>query len=175
MAALDQQYLAKLVDFSRRGDSDAFAELYIATCQEQYHFAYGYLKDEELAQDALRNTYIFALKNISSLADVNLFLPWLSQIMLRTCLDEKAAYIQSEEPFSPRKHRPEEEIVLVEGESFRLQQILNLPFTESIVIILKYFDSLKIWEIAWLTNMRRRVVKHYLDSGCKKLQQLTNR
>ena len=77
MADLDHQYIATLVDFSRRGDSDAFAELYMATCQEQYHFAYGYLKEEKTARDALRDTYIFALKNISALADVNLFLPWL--------------------------------------------------------------------------------------------------
>lgn len=159
MAAFDQQYLATLVDFSRRGDSDAFAELYIATCQEQYWFAYGYLQDEELAQDALRDTYIFALKNISALADANLFLPWLSQIMLRTCLRE----------------RIEEDSVFVEGESFRLEQILTLPFTESIVVILTYYDKMKIREIAWLMHLKRSAVKHYLDSGLKKLLQLVNR
>ena len=49
------------------GDSDAFAELYAATYQRLYHFAYHYLKDEYLAQDALQETYILVLKNIHSL------------------------------------------------------------------------------------------------------------
>ena len=54
LAALDYKYIAKLVSRAQTGDSDAFAELYAATYQRQYHFAYRYLKDEYLAQDALQ-------------------------------------------------------------------------------------------------------------------------
>lgn len=168
MADLDHQYIATLVDFSRRGDSDAFAELYMATCQEQYHFAYGYLKEEKTARDALRDTYIFALKNISALADVNLFLSWLGQIMLRTCLNLQAA----REP-SAKTRNPEDTVVQIEGQDFILRQILSLPFTESQVLILKYYSKLKIREIARLMNMKSSQVKHYADSGSKKLLQLS--
>lgn len=169
MAEYDHQYIAALVDFSRRGDSDAFAELYMATCQEQYHFACGYLKEEKPARDALRDTYIFALKNISALTDVNLFLPWLGQIMLRTCL-----HIQAGQKPSGEILNPEDAAVQVEGQDFILRQILSLPFTESQVVILKYYNGLKIREIARLMHMKSRLVKHYLDSGCRKLQQLSH-
>lgn len=37
---LDYDYLAKLVERTQMGDSDAFAELYTATYQKQYRFAY---------------------------------------------------------------------------------------------------------------------------------------
>ena len=48
---LDYDYLAKLVECTQMGDSDAFAELYTATYQKQYRFAYQYTKDSYLAQD----------------------------------------------------------------------------------------------------------------------------
>ena len=65
MSSLDYKYIAQLVLRAQAGDSDAFVELYAVTYQRQYHFAYRYLKDEYLAQDALQETYILALKNLS--------------------------------------------------------------------------------------------------------------
>lgn len=41
---LDYDYIAKLVRKTQAGDSDAFAELYTATYQSQYRFAYQYVK-----------------------------------------------------------------------------------------------------------------------------------
>ena len=40
---LDYDYIAKLVRKTQEGDSDAFAELYTATYQSQYRFAYQYI------------------------------------------------------------------------------------------------------------------------------------
>lgn len=49
MATLDYNYVADLVVNAQTGDSDAFAELYAATYQRQYHFAYTYLVSAEQA------------------------------------------------------------------------------------------------------------------------------
>ena len=85
MPALDYNYVADLVTRAQSGDSDAFAELYATTYQKQYYFAYCYLKDEHLAQDALQETYILALKNIIRLKDPSLVIAWLNQINFRVC------------------------------------------------------------------------------------------
>lgn len=85
MEALDYKYIAKLVSRAQIGDSDAFAELYAATYQRQYIYAYHYLKDEYLAQDALQETYILALKNLVKLKDPTLVISWLNQINFRVC------------------------------------------------------------------------------------------
>lgn len=87
MSVLDYQYIAKLVTRAMTGDSDAFAELYAATYQRLYHFAYHYLKDEYLAQDALQETYILVLKNMHSLKNPELFISWLNQICFRICFN----------------------------------------------------------------------------------------
>ena len=70
---------------AQEGDSDSFAELYLATYQQQFRFSYRYLQDEFLAQDALQETYILALKNLTTLRDPNVFVSWLNQINMRVC------------------------------------------------------------------------------------------
>ena len=60
MPSLNYQYIARLVDKAKSGNSDAFAELYAATYQKEYSYAYHFLQDEYLAQDALQETYILA-------------------------------------------------------------------------------------------------------------------
>lgn len=84
---LDYDYLAKLVECTQMGDSDAFAELYTATYQKQYRFVYQYTKDSYLAQDILQDVYILVLKNIHTLKNPRLFVSWLHQITFRICFD----------------------------------------------------------------------------------------
>lgn len=100
---LDYEYLAQLVRKTQKGDSDAFAELYTATYQRQYRFAYQYVKDPYLAQDILQDVYILVLKNIRTLKNPRLFVSWLHQITFRICFDTfKRKQIQEAELCCPR-------------------------------------------------------------------------
>lgn len=66
----------------------------------------------------------------------------------------------------------EELIVQVDSQKFLMKQILNLPFTESQVIILKFYRNLKHDEIAKLMDISRSTVKRYLKSGKEHLEKL---
>ena len=48
---------------------------------------------------------------------------------------------------------------------------MNLPFTESQVILLRYWRNMKIGEIAQLMDISRSTVKRYIASGCQRLKQ----
>ena len=192
MVVLDYNYLADLVINAQNGNSDAFAELYAATYQKQYHFAFSYLKDEYLAQDALQETYILALRNLSKLRDPMLLIAWLNQINFRVCFHlhkkqerynaELIGFDCSDSETSPAQNTPpqsemtvssaEELIVQVDSQKFLMKQILNLPFTESQVIILKFYRNLKHDEIAKLMDISRSTVKRYLKSGKEHLEKL---
>lgn len=166
MPALDYSYMAELVVNAQGGDSDAFAELYAATYQKQYQFAYSYLKDEYLAQDALQETYIIALKEITKLKDPMLLVAWLNQINFRVCFQlhkkqkrydaemrgyyddteegNKMALAMSQAEMSPSSDgNPEDMVVQVDSREYIMNQILKLPFTEAQVIILRFYRSLK--------------------------------
>ena len=186
MAELDYAYIGELVDRAKSGDSDAFAELYATTYQKQYLFSYSYLKDEYLAQDALQETYITALKNLTSLKDPKLFVSWLNQINFRVCynMSLKQKKYNSEmhqdedsttEDIASKEAGPEEVVVDADDKKYLLQQVMALPYSESQVIMLYYYKKMKIDDIAYIMDVSRSTVKRYLDSGKKRLAQLVNR
>ncbi len=181
MADLDYQYLAKTVIRAQTGDSDAFAELYAATYQRQYSFAYKYLRDEYLAQDAVQETYILALKNLSSLRDPLVFISWLNQISMRVCFKMhhvKQLHDCSTQGLDERQSNdisPESITIRVDEKDYILRQIMSLPFSESQAILFRYYDDMKIDDIAKLMDISRSSVKRYLKSGQEKLSKLIKR
>lgn len=189
METLDYKYIAKLVSRAQIGDSDAFAELYAATYKRQYLYAYRYLKDEYLAQDALQETYISALKHLADLKDPTLVISWLNQINFRICynLHKKQMRYNSEMGVDGDaifnsdldtgrgigyQSSPEKSVIQVESKEYLMSQILKLPFTESQVILMKYYQNLKLDEIAQLMDISRSSVKRYLNSGRKRLAKV---
>ena len=80
MSELNIQDIAGLVLRARQNDSDAFAELYALTYNKVYNYARHYLRDDFLAQDAMQEIYILALKNLSKLNELSLFIGWRNRI-----------------------------------------------------------------------------------------------
>lgn len=182
MAQLDFLYISSLVNKVKDGDSNAFAELYAATYQKQYRFARQYLKDEFLAQDALQEVYLLAIKNLDKLKDSKVFLSWLNQINFRVCfnMQHKNAQHQSElqsdvemdELLDSSSYAGDPEVLtsqhLEKEEVF--SQILKLPRKESQVIIMRYYNNMKLEDIATAMDCSRSTVKRYIISGRDRLQ-----
>lgn len=178
---LDYKVLARLVEKAQAGDSNAFAELYVATYNQQYRYSLKYLRDEQLAQDALQETFVQALKNIRRLKNPELFIAWLNRINFRVCYDMKKArhddrYDEYSETHLENAHaeegRPEEEVVEIDSRKYIMKQVMNLPMTESQVIMMKYYQNMTNDEIADAMNISRSTVKRYLKSGRERLQRL---
>lgn len=150
MSTLDQKYIAGLAGKAALGDSNAFAELYAATFQEQYRFSYLYLKDRFLAREALQETYIRALQGIDSLRDPKLFLPWLSFLSYQSVLSLR---LERTTPY-----RLEDTTVRIGSREYIIRQLLTLPFTEAEVLMMRYFDHMPISRIAELLNLRKTAV-----------------
>ena len=178
MADLDHKYLSELVLRAQEGDSDSFAELYVATYQYQYRFSYRYLQDAFLAQDALQEPYILALKNLTTLRDPQVFVSWLNQINMRVCFTiyrrEKRQELQRErfELVNALDHEkrgdldsPEVQALKQDEQERLVKQIMQLPFSESQVIILRYFRGMKLEEVAELMQISLSSVKRYLESS----------
>lgn len=181
MSETDYQYIAKLVNRTRMGDSDAFAELYAATCQKQYRYAVRYLKEEYLAQDALQEAYILVLKNLDNLKDPKLFVPWLDQINFRICFriqqeqriyEKKIAQYKKNGPVPDSQQTGEEPSLPAEEQEKLLRQILELPFPQSQTLVMKYYQNLTEDEISQIMEVRRHTVEKYIENGKQKLGQI---
>lgn len=171
---LDFKYLSGLVRQVQAGDSNAFAELFAATHQTQYAFAYGYLADALLAREALQETYVYALKNLTKLQDPLLVIAWLNQRNLAICLRLRArqALEQAQRqglPLPPEAD-PERLDVEIEGERFLVRLIMQLPFTQSQTILLKYLCNMSIPSIADLLSLRKSEVRRHIANGCARLK-----
>ena len=183
MAAFDYNYIGSLVESVKSGNSNAFAELYAATYQKQYRFSYRYLRDEYLAQDALQETYILALKHITDLKDAKLFVSWLNQINFRVCFKmhqkqqkfnaELSEYENNSEVYREKiEDNPEQQVIKVDQDEYIIRQVMSLPFSESQAILLKYYNNLKIDEIASVLECSKSTVKRYIKNGQDRLKSL---
>jgi len=179
----DYKYIASLVIRAQHNDSDAFSELYGMTYNKVYNYARHYLRDEFLAQDAVQDIYILALKNITHLNDPNLFIAWLNQISFRVCFDmcrkNDSAYGDITDPelleiiFDDNKsHNPESNVVENDEINNLRAAIDELPTHEKQCIILRYYNNMKIEDIGEVTGFSRSSVKRYLISARDHLADL---
>ena len=181
MADFNHLYMGGLVKKAQRNDSDAFAELYALTYQHIYQYACRYLRDTYIAQDAVQEIYILALKNIQKIKDVTLFVAWLNQIAFRVCYDLCKKRNQQYGEISPellelspdeyQDHNPEHK-VLQNDQTKHLQEAINrLPFSEQQVIVMKFYNEMKLEDIADAMQCSRSSVKRYLINAKKNLQK----
>ncbi len=167
MERLDPIYLSDLVIKAQGGSSNACAELYAATVQQQYGYACRCLADEgavkettkKAAKEALKEVYVQMIHNIRSLQSPVLFTAWLSGLTFRACLDKA-------------QDSAEDTPVETGAGTCTLRQILNLPLTESQVMLMRYYQKLKMKYIADLLNMNGSSVRRYLRSAQEHLKRL---
>lgn len=182
MKELNIQYIAALVLRAKQKDSDAFAELYAMTYDKVYNYSRHYLRDDFLAQDALQEIYILALKNLEKLNDPTLFAAWLNRISFNVCYDISTknkgnsspstdpeileAVVDDSPGLNPEEHYQQKD------EHKRLREALDsLPFQEKQVIIMRFYNDMKLEEIADACGISRSSVKRYLASGQAALQK----
>lgn len=170
------KYIANLVIKTQQNDSNAFAELFGLTHNKVYTYACHYLKDTYLAQDAVQEVYISVLKNIHKLKDPSLFVAWLNQISFHICFDmckkrnhEYGVISDGMLDLLNAREIPQnnpESQTLLKDEASRLRSaIQQLPYHEREIIVLRYYNNMKIDEIAQVTDLSKSTVKRYLASG----------
>ena len=67
---------------------------------------------------------------------------------------------------------PERQVIHIDEKEYLVKQILNLPFSESQAITLKYINNMTLDDIADMMDISRSSVKRYLASGKKRLSKI---
>jgi RNA polymerase sigma-70 factor (ECF subfamily) len=80
---------AELIERARRGDEDAFAELYERCLPPVRRFLRDLLRDELLADEAAQETFVRALVRLEALRDTERALPWLLGIARNVSLEAR--------------------------------------------------------------------------------------
>ena len=76
-----------LIERAKRGDHDAFAELFDPALARLDAAARLILRDRELARDAVQEAFIRAWRDVRGLRDPERFNAWLYRLTVNACLD----------------------------------------------------------------------------------------
>ncbi|MCM3638387.1 sigma-70 family RNA polymerase sigma factor [Sporosarcina luteola] len=154
-----------------RDEKFELVEKYIVENQHIYYrLAFSYVKNKENALDIVQEAIYKALLSIDRLDEVNYLKTWLYRIVVNTSIDfiRKHQRVSIMEDDVLESHLPTSEN---EMSDLDLQDAVDqLPPTYKTIIILRFFEDLKLDEIAEITGDNLNTVKTRLYTALRKLR-----
>lgn len=182
MQKLSHAQLAALVKRVQHGDSDAFATLYAATVESQLYFATTFLKDAAMAEDVVQEVYLSLYKSIDKLTNPKLIVAYLNRICYNTCVDfkrnlSKRQYELDEEvlanqPDTTPDTRPDDRYMALEQSNELHRALAALPDEHRAVFLYRYYNELRIQEIAAIMGCSDSTVKRYIKAATQELKRV---
>ena len=134
-----------------------------------YRFAYSYVRNEDDALDIVHDAICKSLTNVSTLKNIDNIKPWIYQIVSNCaidCIRKNKKYVSLNEDL--------QELNAIKYDTYEdidLQEALErLPEKYRIVIILRYFEDMKIRDIAQILKENENTIKTRLYNGISKLK-----
>ena len=150
----------------------SFEKLLLQYKSYLYKVAYTYVKDKQVALDILQETSFKAWLNIHTLKDEEKIKPWITKILVNTALN----YIKKE---SKVIYMEDENSIIYSEKSISIEEKLDLYDAIDLlkpkyktVIILKYFDDMKIEDISYVLNTPENTVKSHLKRAKESLSSI---
>lgn len=138
--------------------------------ESHYRLAYSYVRNKDTALDIVQDAILKALNSIDRLEDINLLKTWFYRIVINTSIDfirkNKRSTVMDDEVLKVYLPHLENEL-----HDMDLQEAIEQLSPEyKTVIILRFFEDLKIDTIAEITEQNVNTVKTRLYSALKKLR-----
>lgn len=166
---MDSSTMEKLAARAARGDVKAYGRLIEALKEYLYRTAFLYLKNEDAALDVVGDCILAGFRNIHTLRKPEYFRTWLTRILFNAAKDHVSKAIPMEDFDSIQAAQPERGASL--EEKWDLYHAIDLlPERYRAVVIMKYFDDMKINEIAQTLEIPEGTVKAYLSRARNELR-----
>ena len=147
--------------------------------------AFLLVKDHQLAEELVQDTFIIACDKISQLHDETKLRSWLTSIVLNQCRSKmrkwswKHIFLRHQtddwEQEIDKMGNPEEQLLQEFGNQQLSQAIQQLEYVYREAIILYYYNELKITEIARHVNENENTIKSRLVRGRRQLRIMLER
>ncbi|MBQ3484923.1 MAG: sigma-70 family RNA polymerase sigma factor [Clostridia bacterium] len=132
---------------------------------------YLYLHDVQLAEDAVQETFIKAVRAWDSFRGEAGVRTWLTRIAMRTCMDMRRGFWfrRVDRRVTPEM-LPDRAQEAEEGESALTLAVMNLPKKEREVILLYYYQDMNVKDIAETLGVTQPTVSYRLRRAKEKLR-----
>lgn len=146
------------------GDEQAIVMLLEHYEQGFYKIAFAYLKNEHDAVDAIQEMTYRCLKKIHTVNAPEYLQTWLVRILINICLDMK----NKQARFDLQEHI---EIENEETHPLELADVIEqLPIEQQELIYLRFFEDLKMKDIAHIQQVSEGTIKSRLHYTLRKLR-----
>ena len=161
-----------LINKAKKGDDDAFYELIQIHKSRLLKIAVAYLHNEEEALEALQEVTVRAYLSLNKVKHAEYFSTWIIRIMLNYCHDQSRKRKRIADPgYIDNLLETKDYSQSLEIEEALLK--IDSHFRE--VIILKYYNDLKLKDIAEILERSESTIKTWLYKGLKALQVQLNK
>lgn len=161
----------KLAKKAIHGNMHAYGELIHLYQKDLYRIAYLHVKNEDTALDIVSDTVIKGYEKIHKLREPAYFKTWLIRVLLNTVHDY---FRQNHETadLTLLENTPADTSTKIDlEEKMDLYHAIDtLPEKYRSVIVLKYYDELKISEISNILSMPEGTIKAYLHQAKQTLR-----
>lgn len=167
----EEKQIEKLSARAIRGNAKAYGQLIEYYKEYLYKTAWLFVKNEEEALDIVGDCILKGFRFIHTLKNPTYFKTWITRILINTAKDYHRKYPSTENIDEQQLPAPEEEIS--REEKLDLYRAIDLlPERYRTVIILRYFDEMKISEISYTMGIPEGSVKSCLSRAREALKQL---
>lgn len=160
----------KLVEKAAKGNREAFGELIIMHQEYLYKLAYMYTKNEQDSLDAVQECAMRAMISMDKLREPQYFKTWITRILINSICRAQKKYKNSS-PFEDYNEAAPEQPLSIEEKTDLYDAIDLLPPSYKTIVILQYFEGMKIKDIAQVMNIPEGSVKAYLHRAKKMLRR----
>lgn len=139
-----------------------------------YRLAYSYVKNKEDALDIVQDSIYKAMTRMDLLKDPAAVKSWFYRIVVNTSLDflRRTKKVQAMEPEVIETYSPAAEDVYSDMDLKRTLE--DLPTKYRAVIVLRYFEDMKINEVAEVLNENTNTIKTRLYQALQLLRVKLN-
>lgn len=162
-----ENYLKK-VKLAKRGNVDAFAELYEEVYEGMYRLALYTLRNTSDAEDAVSEAVTDAFASIRKLRTEEAFKSWIFRILSNKCKDKLREYTRKNEELKEDIPETEPETGVAECVLIR-NTFFELEDEERLIISMHRFAGYTSREIAEILHMNENTVRSKESRGLKKM------
>lgn len=158
---------SKIVEQAIAGDDDAFLLVMHIYKETLYRTALAFLKNEHDALEAMQEVTYRAYKKIHTIKEPSYIKTWLTRIMMNYCQDQlrKNKRFASDEKIN-------QHVATTNFTHIELQEALeSLSSKDQQLIYLKYFQDVKIKDIAVIEKVPEGTIKSRLHKIMRTLRQ----
>lgn len=151
-------------------DGEALDALMTEHGDRLYRLCFLYLRDAELAHDAVQDTFLKVWRHGNGFRGESREATWLSRVAINTCKDyRRSAWQRHVDRGTPLDCLPAPEGFPPENEAL-LEAVMALPDRDREAILLRYYENLPLREVARVLRVPTQTAASRIRRAVKRLR-----